>query len=68
MGKKKKKGSGGISKAILFELYGIILFTLSLLAIAGLGAVGRSLWYLSRFFLAVGAFFFLWEGWSWLCG
>lgn len=50
MGKKKKKGSGGISKAILFELYGIILFTLSLLAIAGLGAVGRSLWYLSRFF------------------
>ncbi|EGK13736.1 stage III sporulation protein E [Desmospora sp. 8437] len=50
MGKKKKKSSGGISRAILFELYGIILFTLSLLAIAGLGAVGRSLWYLSRFF------------------
>lgn len=50
MGKKKKKRSGGISKALLFELYGIILFTLSLLAIAGLGAVGRSLWYLSRFF------------------
>ncbi|OYD09505.1 FtsK/SpoIIIE family DNA translocase [Paludifilum halophilum] len=46
--KRRKKGQG-LSKPILFELYGISIFTLSLMAMAQMGAVGRSLTYLSRF-------------------
>lgn len=51
MAKRKKKVTKGVSKVILFELYGIVIFTFSLMAMARLGAVGRSLSYLSRFFV-----------------
>ncbi|QKG84541.1 DNA translocase FtsK [Kroppenstedtia pulmonis] len=49
--KKRKQQSSkeGLSKALLFELYGIVIFSLSLITMAQLGAVGRSLTYLSRF-------------------
>lgn len=51
--KKKAKASkvAVLKQAIRFELYAIILLTLSLLTMAQLGAVGRSLTYLSRFFV-----------------
>ncbi|PTM58934.1 FtsK/SpoIIIE family DNA translocase [Desmospora activa] len=51
--KKKAKASkvAVLKEAIRFELYAIILLTLSLLTIAQLGAVGRSFTYLSRFFV-----------------
>jgi S-DNA-T family DNA segregation ATPase FtsK/SpoIIIE len=49
MSKGKKKRKEQIQRAIHFELYGIALFTASLIAMASLGAVGRSLTYLSRF-------------------
>ncbi|PTX58643.1 DNA translocase FtsK [Melghirimyces profundicolus] len=51
MAKKKKKSSERLSNAILFELYGIVILTLALMAMARMGAVGRSLSYLSRFFV-----------------
>ncbi|MFC4077895.1 FtsK/SpoIIIE family DNA translocase [Salinithrix halophila] len=51
MAKNSKKKAEGIQQAILYELYGIAIFTLSLMALAQLGAVGRSLTYLSRFFV-----------------
>jgi S-DNA-T family DNA segregation ATPase FtsK/SpoIIIE len=49
MSKGKRKRKEQIQRAIHFELYGIALFTASLIAMASLGAVGRSLTYLSRF-------------------
>ncbi|MDR6224238.1 FtsK/SpoIIIE family DNA translocase [Desmospora profundinema] len=50
--KKKTESKGTVLKrAIRFELYAIILLTLSLMAMAQLGAVGRSLTYLSRLFV-----------------
>lgn len=49
MSKGKKKRKEQIQRAIHFELYGIALFTASLITMASLGAVGRSLTYLSRF-------------------
>ncbi|SFS59988.1 FtsK/SpoIIIE family DNA translocase [Marininema halotolerans] len=51
MAKGKKKKETGLQQAIFYELYGIALFTLSVMALAQLGAVGRSLTYLSRFFV-----------------
>lgn len=51
MAKQKNKPSQSVSNAILFELYGIVIFTLSLMAMAQMGAVGRALGYLSRFFV-----------------
>ncbi|GGE24997.1 DNA translocase SpoIIIE [Marinithermofilum abyssi] len=54
-GKKKKENKQtkqtGLKRAIRYELYGIGIFTLSLMAMANLGATGRSLTYLSRFFV-----------------
>ncbi|SDW33713.1 DNA translocase FtsK [Marininema mesophilum] len=51
MAKGKKKKEAGLQQAILYELYGIGILTLSVMALAQLGAVGRSLTYLSRFFV-----------------
>ncbi|MCS1351250.1 DNA translocase FtsK [Mechercharimyces sp. CAU 1602] len=55
--KKKQKKKDTLQQAIRFEIYGIALFTVSLIAMARLGAVGRSLSYISRFI--VGTFDFL---------
>lgn len=55
MAKKKKKQkkirSKNIQKELLFEIYGITIFALSLITIASFGAIGRNLFYLSRFIL-----------------
>jgi S-DNA-T family DNA segregation ATPase FtsK/SpoIIIE len=48
MAKGKTKRNEQIQRAIQFELYGILILTLSVVTIAGLGAVGRSLTYICR--------------------
>ncbi|MBN2909392.1 DNA translocase FtsK [Polycladomyces sp. WAk] len=48
MAKSKTKRNEQIQRAIQFELYGILILTLSVVAMAGLGAVGRSLTYVCR--------------------
>lgn len=60
-----KKASKPISKPrtekfkreLLFEIYGITILALSIIAMASLGAIGRNLTYLARFF--VGSYDFL---------
>lgn len=51
MPKKKKKiaRQEQLKKEILFEIYGITIFALSLIAMASYGAIGRNLTYLARF-------------------
>jgi S-DNA-T family DNA segregation ATPase FtsK/SpoIIIE len=48
MAKGKTKRKEQIQRAIQFELYGILILTLSVVTMAGLGAVGRSLTYVCR--------------------
>lgn len=52
---KKKKRTKRLPKKIqretLFEIYGITILALSLITIANFGAIGRNLFYLSRFIL-----------------
>ncbi|SHE41893.1 DNA translocase FtsK [Seinonella peptonophila] len=45
----KKKKQKQIKKELLFEIYGISILTISVIAIASVGALGRNLTYLSRF-------------------
>lgn len=49
--KKTETKAAMVKRAIRFELYALILLTFSLMALAQLGAVGRSLTYLSRLFV-----------------
>ncbi|MBA4603744.1 FtsK/SpoIIIE family DNA translocase [Thermoactinomyces mirandus] len=53
MTKKKKKKNQAIEtkKEIMFEIYGIVILSLSLITIASYGAIGRNLTYLSRFIM-----------------
>lgn len=48
MAKGKTGRKEQIQRAIQFELYGIVILTLSVVTMAGLGAVGRSLTYVCR--------------------
>jgi DNA segregation ATPase FtsK/SpoIIIE, S-DNA-T family len=62
MTKKTKKPIGPVrsekfKKELLFEIYGITILALSIIAMASLGAIGRNLTYLARFF--VGSYDFL---------
>jgi S-DNA-T family DNA segregation ATPase FtsK/SpoIIIE len=61
MGKKTVKVAKPMSKPradkfrqeLLFEIYGITILALSIVAMASLGAIGRNLTYLARFFVGV---------------
>ena len=57
MSKGKKNRKKQLQRAVQFELYGIAILSLSLIAMARLGAMGRSLNYLSR--LIVGTWDFI---------
>ncbi|MCZ8519993.1 MULTISPECIES: FtsK/SpoIIIE family DNA translocase [Paenibacillus] len=50
MSKKRKKGKG-IKTNVKFELYGIMILTLSIIALSREGSVARSLTYLFRFLI-----------------
>lgn len=47
--KKKKRRKQAIKQEMLFEIYGIIILALSLITVANFGAIGRNLFFLSRF-------------------
>lgn len=49
--KRKVSRKDRLKKGLKFELYGIIILALAIISIASLGAVGRSLTYLFRFFV-----------------
>lgn len=55
MGRRKKEQVSEVSQKeklkqeVLFEIYGIAIFTFSVIAMASFGAIGRNLTYLSRF-------------------
>jgi len=57
MAKRKRKRSKSIGQSLKYEIYGILLITLSVIALSGEAAVGRSL---SKLFgLMLGKFFFV---------
>ncbi|WP_127531695.1 FtsK/SpoIIIE family DNA translocase [Paenibacillus kobensis] len=57
MAKRKRKRSKSIGESLKYEIYGILLITLSVIALSGEAAVGRSL---SKLFgLMLGKFFFV---------
>ncbi|TVY10598.1 DNA translocase FtsK [Paenibacillus cremeus] len=56
MSRKRKKGKG-IKTNLKFELYGIVILTLSIIALSREGSVARSLTYLFRF--VIGTFDFI---------
>ncbi|MGA8943003.1 MAG: DNA translocase FtsK [Thermoactinomyces sp.] len=47
--KRKKKQANETKNEIMFEIYGIVILSLSFITIASYGAIGRNLTYLSRF-------------------
>ncbi len=49
--KRKKKQAIETKKEIMFEIYGIVILSLSFITIASYGAIGRNLTYLSRFIM-----------------
>lgn len=54
--KKKTSKNQRLQKEILFEIYGIAIVTLSVIALASVGAIGRNLTYLSRFIVGTWGF------------
>lgn len=48
---RKKKRAKETKKEIMFEIYGIVILSLSFITIASYGAIGRNLTYLSRFIM-----------------
>lgn len=57
MARKRKKKKGAIGSMLKYEIYGIILITLSVIALSGEAAVGRSLSKMSA--LVLGKFYFV---------
>lgn len=49
--KRKKKQARETKNEIMFEIYGIVILSLSFITIASYGAIGRNLTYLSRFIM-----------------
>lgn len=49
--KRKRSRKDRLKRGLKFELYGMIILALSVISMASLGAVGRSLTYLFRFFV-----------------
>ena len=47
--KKKKRRQQALKQEMMFEIYGILILSISLITIANFGAIGRNLIFLSRF-------------------
>lgn len=47
--KKKRSRQQTIKKEMIFEIYGILILAFSLITVASFGAIGRNLFFLSRF-------------------
>ncbi|GGA39294.1 DNA translocase FtsK [Paenibacillus physcomitrellae] len=56
-GKKRKKKKSALTRTLKYEIYGIILITLSIIALSGEAAVGRSLSKMAA--LLLGKFYFV---------